>query len=592
MSGPASSPRPTLPSSYAPPADTPGRESSFATAHRVAVRARQSIEEQHLKDLVTFRIGARRRRAAIIWIGIALYAATLIGALESMPYWLAAVLFGGSLALNELVTRAATRPGAYRTWHKYALALLDVLLISMMVYITGYRALIAVYFVAFVPYSFDQGHTFSRFTVATAALSYAIASWGYHLSHPASGAMLGIVVDVVVMVSVAWLVLPIQTRLIGRIRNTRALLAEAEQGNLRVRAAAKYSDELGFLEQSFNRMLEELGRVVGAVQREADEVAALAEQLAGSAQEINDGSMEFTSMARTLSVELEQQRGYTDAGAKHAAEALVATEGLRERTHHMESAATALLDAAESSREAIGRAATTLVSISGDVRKTATTVGALAEASEQVGEFVDTISRIARQTNLLALNAAIEASRAGEHGKGFAVVAEEVRKLAEESGTAAKQVAGTLGIVREQIATTVNAMEAGEREVRNVGQIAAEADVALQSILTGIQTVTEVIAETAGVSREQARAMGELSSKIASIQAIVAGAAGHATEASTTAAQQSGSIDGLTGASRQLADLADRLRQSISRFAVASSTASRGEPRLIDTSTAEAPPAV
>jgi methyl-accepting chemotaxis protein len=568
VSAPATSPYATPSPSYAATAELSAVGGGLTAAGYAELRAHESADEQHLKDLITFRLGARRRRSAVICIGIALYAASLLGVIEPLSYWVTGALFFGSLALNELFLRATTRPGAYRPWHKHVLALVDIFLISTLVFITGYSALIAVYFIAFIPYAFDQGYAFARYTVIAAIIGYVLASWGFYHSHPMAGSTLRILTDTAIMASVAWLVVPIPTRLIGRVRKTRALLAEAEHGNLLVRAAARHSDELGFLEHSFNRMLDELGRIMAAVQREADEVAALAEQLASSSQQLNSGSIEFAQTAHTLSVEMEQQRSYTDAGAREAEAALTAAAGLRERTEDMEQGALALVNAAESSRAAMARAPTTLVAISSDVRKTATTVGTLADASEQVGEFVDTISRIARQTNLLALNAAIEAARAGEHGKGFAVVAEEVRKLAEESGGAAKRIAGTLGAVRENIAVAVDAMETGEREVRNVGDIAAEADLALQAILSGITNIAQVIGEAAGVSRQQADAMGSLTSKIASIQGVVTTAATHTSEASTAAAQQLESVDGLTQASQQLAQLADRLRLSVGQFTV------------------------
>jgi methyl-accepting chemotaxis protein len=229
-----------------------------------------------------------------------------------------------------------------------------------------------------------------------------------------------------------------------------------------------------------------------------------------------------------------------------------------------------LLVAAQSSRDAISRAASTLVTIGSDVRRTAATVETLATASEQVGEFVEMIARIARQTNLLALNAAIEAARAGDHGKGFAVVAEEVRKLAEESGRAAKEIAGTIGTLRASIATVVDAMQDGEREVRNVGEVATGADQALTAMLTGIETIAAVIAEAAMVSRRQAESMGSLSTKIEGMQQVSAEAAVRAAAAATVARQQSSATEGLTLTSQQLAELADRLRRSISRFAVGS----------------------
>jgi methyl-accepting chemotaxis protein len=475
----------------------------------------------------------------------------------------------GALALNEALTRVATRPARYRWWHKYLFALFDITLVSSLVLVFGYSALIAVYFVAIVPYSFDQGRTLGRFMALTSAAEYLLAAWLHHRSHP-TGNELQIVVDATVLFIVAWLLVPMSSRLIRRIRTTRDCIAEAEHGNLLVRATARHNDELGFLERSFNRMLEELGVIIATVQREADQVASLSVHLAASTQGLNAGSVEFADTAHALSAHLAEQRSFAEAGVREAADARIAADGLRERAEHMEINSQTLLVAAQSSRDAISRAASTLVTIGSDVRRTAATVETLATASEQVGEFVEMIARIARQTNLLALNAAIEAARAGDHGKGFAVVAEEVRKLAEESGRAAKEIAGTIGTLRASIATVVDAMQDGEREVRNVGEVATGADQALTAMLTGIETIAAVIAEAAMVSRRQAESMGSLSTKIEGMQQVSAEAAVRAAAAATVARQQSSATEGLTLTSQQLAELADRLRRSISRFAVGS----------------------
>jgi methyl-accepting chemotaxis protein len=157
-------------------------------------------------------------------------------------------------------------------------------------------------------------------------------------------------------------------------------------------------------------MLEELGHIIGTVQREADEVAAFAEGVAAATQNLSRTGADFAGAAASLTSRLEEQRGYTETGSRQTTEALTASERLRERAEDMESNAHSLVNAAETSRDAIGRAANTLVTIGKKVRDTATTVGTLANASEKVGEFVEAVSRIARQTNLLALNA----GRAGE----------------------------------------------------------------------------------------------------------------------------------------------------------------------------------
>ena len=132
----------------------------------------------------------------------------------------------------------------------------------------------------------------------------------------------------------------------------------------------------------------------------------------------------------------------------------------------MEANAAALIETGGESRDAIGHASESLLSVGQQVRESASAIGALVEASTRIGKFAETASGIARNTNLLALNAAIEAARAGEHGKGFAVVADEVGKLASGSARAAREITETMSSVRERIAVVMSIMSANEATVR------------------------------------------------------------------------------------------------------------------------------
>jgi len=560
----------------APSASAPLPRIEPPSAPRAGAAARLEDEQQQ-KDLVTFRLGARRRRMAIIAIGLALFIATTSGILAASFATMAA-LFAGSLLLNELLTRQALRPGAYRRWYTYVFATFDVVLISTLVRVFGYSGLIAVYLVAIVPYSFDQGQVLARFTVTASVVGYLTAQWGFARSHPGDARLLFAMLDAVVLVVVSWLLVPISSRLIRRIRTTRECMAEAEQGNLLVRATARHTDELGFLERSFNHMLAELSETIAVVQREADQVATFAEGLAATTHGVNSTSIEFASTATKLSTDLAQQRSHADASTRQTGDVYSRAEGLRDRAERMEVIAVSLADMVRRNHESITRAATTLIAIGADVRSSASRIDALADASERVGDFVETISRIARQTNLLALNAGIEAARAGEHGRGFAVVAEEVRKLAEESSAAAREIATTVSTLREMISATVDALSTGEREVRNVGEIARDADQALETITKGIDDIGTTIADAASVSRAQASVMSELTTRIASIQDVSILAAQEAAAASQLATSQQHAVQGLTEASHQLASLAERLRISISRFAVSATPSSKGAP--------------
>nr|MBA3891386.1 methyl-accepting chemotaxis protein [Gemmatimonadaceae bacterium] len=162
----------------------------------------------------------------------------------------------------------------------------------------------------------------------------------------------------------------------------------------------------------------------------------------------------------------------------------------------------------------------------------------------------------------------------GEHGKGFAVVAEEVRKLAEESGRSAKDVNHTIATIRDQIGQAVQAMAAGEQEVRNVRHVAAEADGAMQEMSDGIGRIAEVISEAAEVSREQSETMTTLAASIAGAQHSATEAEVRAQQASEVAVRHAAALDGVSQTSRELAALAERLQQSIARFSVARSEGS------------------
>jgi methyl-accepting chemotaxis protein len=544
----------------------------MAVAHaapRPSDHARDDARSEELaKDTLTFRLGARRR---YILTGVLTAAALGLALTGLITASIVGVVGIAALTLlsNLILTTLAIGPLRGMWWMRYVVASLDIVLITMMIAIMRQDALAILYFLIIVPYSFDRGRSLGYFTAAaSAALFIAVRLQWPTEGAPANARIWSLVIGLL-LVLVATQIVPITSRLIGRIRRTREVIGAAEQGNLLARADTRYSDELGLLQRSFNRMLEAQGQLIGTVQREADEVASLAERLALATGRLSASGSEFASVAQNLTTQLDQQQREARGGAEHTEHAYTASERLRERAETMESSASSLVGAAESSRDAIGRASGALVTISDRVRATAMTIGALGEASEHVGEFVDTVSRIARQTNLLALNAAIEAARAGEHGKGFAVVAEEVRKLAEESTKAAKEVADTIEVVRRNIAAAVTSMAQGERDVRDVGGVADEANRALGTMLEEVRRIADAVVETASVSRVQSATMKTLTATMTGVQSVALDASARANAASTVATDQTTALGGLSATSQQLAELSDRLRSSISRFSVA-----------------------
>jgi methyl-accepting chemotaxis protein len=155
------------------------------------------------------------------------------------------------------------------------------------------------------------------------------------------------------------------------------------------------------------------------------------------------------------------------------------------------------------------------------VRSTSRKVEELGKSSDQIGRIIGLIDDIADQTNLLALNAAIEAARAGEQGRGFAVVADEVRKLAERTTTATKEIAQMIRTVQEETKTAVGAMEDGTRQVEEGLTTTSQAGDSLKQIIQMSEQVGEMITQIAAAATQQSSATEEINGSMEQIAHLV-----------------------------------------------------------------------
>jgi methyl-accepting chemotaxis protein len=544
------------------------RAGSLSLAYRLrGWKDESSALEQRLRDLET----VARSHARRWWIagGMAVlglvghYAAGVVRAEGGQIVLLA----GAAAILNALLGLISER-GWYRWWLIYALALVDVLLVAVLVVWFGHGGFIVAFFIALLPYAFDQGAAVGGVLVLLAAGAYVGATHLHTALYGGGTNFTTVGLETMVFMLVAVAVQRIPATLIARIRETRGVMGEAERGYLAVRAPAAESDELGFLERSFNRMLGEIGMTISTVQREADEVAAFAEQLAAAAEQLHATTEEVTHTAGELAQGLSQQRSMVESARAESAKAAAQAESLRVRAELMQADAVRLVATAERGRERVARASKTLRGVGEEVRATAATVLGLSSMSERIGVFAQTIARIARQTHLLALNAAIEAARAEQHGEGFAVVADEVRTLAAEAGRSAREVAELVGELRTGIDAAGRAMEAGEAKMRDIGAVAAEADGALEELHEGVQLIGDLVNATAEVSRTQAHRLAQLAESLQQVAAISSASSQRADGAAAATKAQIASMSDLAATSQQLAELADRLRSSIARFSM------------------------
>ena len=432
-----------------------------------------------------------RRWVTLPAIALVLMAAQAAGLADARPASVLAVTVVG-LVLNGMLF-ASARKARFSRVGLHLSALFDLSLVAWIMASTGHGGVNLLYLLAIGPYVFDWGGRVAGWMPWAAA---GLSLFGRFLHARTFAATTGFVsitdlpvsayIDAALVYAVGAALFRRPANLIVRLRDMRRIMEEAEQGDLAVRATGSGSDELGILERSFNRMMDSTAHTISSVQREADEVTAFGQSLAGAADGLQRSSASVGGNAARLAAQLQEQRRIASRSGEHTERTTADAARLRARADAMAERARALVASAEESRERIARAGNTLLTIGDDVRKSAGAVQALAPASERIGSLARALVKLARQTNLLALNAAIEAARAGEHGSGFAVVALEVRKLAQESARAARDVGGAVDDVRAGVGAAAEAIRQGEARVMDVGGVASEADRALAEVLGGI----------------------------------------------------------------------------------------------------------
>ncbi len=524
-------------------------------------------EEECARDMAAFSATSRTRFWIIIAaVGFLISSRTL--GLVDQPFAILVPLSLFALGLSLVVTAIGRSRSLYRWWLKYVFMLCDIVLISLLVVLFGQAMLVIVYLIVIVPYSFDRTPLVGHVAALASAGAFAAASVAYtHFSVDSTAIPLWsqILPAIALLLFVAQQITPMHSNMLLRIHRTRECMVRVEHGDLTARIPTHQLDELGYLENGFNRMADELSVLIGAVRHGVDDLVAVTTELSNAVQALERRSQGVVEGSDQLSDELRQQLERAGLGVRTGQEARQTADIARRTAEATARAAHVLDEAALTSREAIERAAQALLAVRHDVGDAARLVRALEPASDQVGEFVETVSRIAQQTKLLALNAAIEASRAGAEGVGFAVVAEEIRALAAESSLAAKRVASTVQRVRNDVTVAVGAMDHTVSEVEDAGTIARDATRALASMVDGIARVARQSDEVSTLAIAQA----ELSTAAAAVFETLDGSAQRAAMNAQLAhdealAWQAGS-EALSRNSVQLVGTTARMRKVASR---------------------------
>jgi len=230
-------------------------------------------------------------------------------------------------------------------------------------------------------------------------------------------------------------------------------------------------------------------------------------------------------------------------------------------------ASTAASDVATRNRTQIREAIERLVALKGFVGESSSKVQQLGQTSRRITGFIASIRELADMTNLLALNAAIEAARAGKHGKGFGVVADEVRRLAEQSATAAEEAGELVQDIHTAVGEVVEQMRRGQVNVGGVEELSAAALDALDAIVAATAEATAHAGRITAAAGEQNQAFARLRERINAVASIAGQNRAEADDVATRAVQAAEGLTDLERATRDLEQVATMLRDLTRGFA-------------------------
>lgn len=271
------------------------------------------------------------------------------------------------------------------------------------------------------------------------------------------------------------------------------VLEKFAAGDFTVSMEADTKDEVGQMAEALNHAIDTIQTAMSGVRQVADDVASASMQLSSASEQLASGAQESASSLEETASSLEEITATVKQNADNADQANQLSNSSRET--------------AEKGGAVVGDAVTAM--------------GEINQASKKISDIIITIDEIAFQTNLLALNAAVEAARAGEQGRGFAVVAGEVRNLAQRSASAAKEI-------KTLIQDSVQKVEAGSELVNRSGQT-------LEEIVNSVKRVTDIVAEIAAASREQAAGIDQVNKAMAQMDQVTQANASQTEEMSGTA---------------------------------------------------------
>lgn len=309
-------------------------------------------------------------------------------------------------------------------------------------------------------------------------------------------------------------------------------------GDLTRQLPANTQDEIGKAASAFNHFTDSLRHMLLEVRTTADTVRHAVHDLSEEIGHISAGSSQQAMAANATAASIEQ----LSVSISHIADSVRSAENEARNTGEV----------SESASQTVAEAVAEINRISATIKELAQVLGSLEGRSNEISSIIGVISDIADQTNLLALNATIEAARAGEQGRGFAVVADEVRKLAERTSVATREIGAMITAIQSESRSAVSSMATAMTQVEHGVGLADNAAVAIRQIHDHTRSMANTMGDIAVATGEQSTASQQIALHIEQIHSMV-----HQNDESVKKTEEN---------TRELADTGSSLSAMMARF--------------------------
>ena len=326
------------------------------------------------------------------------------------------------------------------------------------------------------------------------------------------------------------------------------------------------TSEFGQLSDNVLLMNKNLRTLVQQVQTQSDQLAASSEEMTASAHQSAEASNQVAASITEIAQGADIQATSASQIMQVAQTMSEQVEQISQAANDVSATATSTSQAAEQGRQVVEQTVAQMNEIGQNTTATQATITELNSSSQEIREMVTLISSIAGQTNLLALNAAIEAARAGEQGRGFAVVAEEVRKLAEESNQAARQIGELVEKNETNLNQVIATTQAGAAGIQTGISLVHNTGDTFQNIVGAVLQLSSQIRDISDAIHQIATGNQTLVKSIQNIDTASKQAAMEAQTVSAATEEQSASMQEIASSSQSLAMLAADLQAAVAKF--------------------------